>query len=70
MKVHLKCYARRYARLTDPSDPAYHPGKAANYYAAHKEEIDYIVDWHKRTYEEWKRRIVLKYWRKYLTEAK
>jgi hypothetical protein len=70
MKVHLKKYALRYIALSDYRDPEYHPARALNYYHAHQEEIDFILQWWKRIREERERRMVIKLWRKYLTEQK
>lgn len=56
MKVHLKKYTQHWLRLTDPQDPMYHPGKAANYYKAHQEEIEWMLEWWRRNQDEWFKR--------------
>jgi len=70
MKVYPKRYAIKYCRMIDPQDPEYHPGKAPKYYQAHKEEIDFVTQWWARIRVEWERRMVVKYWRKHLTNEK
>jgi len=70
MKIHWKRHAQRYLALTDANNSLYQPKMAQRYYEAHMEDIEFVLGWWKRTADEYMRRKVIKYWRRYLTNQK